>query len=204
MDADTQASTSRGSIKRTTERVKVEYQPWPAKFELPVQNMSPQLKASLAENKFPSDKLRKHLVQVLYDAMSLYGRSPTRDQYEEVARELVKTYPVLAQHSIPSAKPYDYWKMKLSDKFRNERKNSTVDKGVKKTKVKKTPSGRVILQSQGSSGGEDSASIQMHISWMQAESKKKSPDVQKVNELMEVTFKQRRDDILRKMLVRDV
>ncbi|KAJ8048975.1 hypothetical protein HOLleu_01504 [Holothuria leucospilota] len=104
--------------------------------------------------------------------------------------------------------PQDYWKMKLSDKFRNERKNRPVrgQTNERKVKVQKTSSGRLVPQSR--QPGEDTESIATHINfrqigrWMQQESSKQSPDWKKVQGLMQVTFLTRRDDI--KMMVREV
>ncbi|XP_071831078.1 sterile alpha motif domain-containing protein 3-like isoform X2 [Apostichopus japonicus] len=184
--------------KTATGRVKLELKSWPVDVKIPCENMSPQLRSTLDQGIFPTTKQRRQLIQVLYDYMLQFGRYPSRFHYEQVAQQLIKEYPCLAQNNIPSAKPYDYWKLKISDKFRNERKSmgNLVDE-ERRRKVRK-------VSHQPELEGEDHGSIMMHIKWMQDESTKKTPDWKKVKALMEITFHERRGDITNKMMVQDI
>ncbi|KAJ8018832.1 hypothetical protein HOLleu_42959 [Holothuria leucospilota] len=148
--------------------------------------MSPQLRHTLQRGVFPSDKLRLHLIQVIFDYMWQFGSHPTRLHYEQIAQLLVKEYPCLAQTNVPAAKPYDYWKLKLSDKFRNERK-SMGSASLTGNKVKKLP--------PEPNPGEDTESIIAHIRWMEDEFKKRTPDWESVKKLMGITFEDRRKDV---------
>ncbi|PIK55320.1 putative sterile alpha motif domain-containing protein 3 [Apostichopus japonicus] len=162
--------------KTATGRVKLELKSWPVDVKIPCENMSPQLRSTLDQGIFPTTKQRRQLIQVLYDYMLQFGRYPSRFHYEQVAQQLIKEYPCLAQNNIPSAKPYDYWKLKISDKFRE------MNGKVWETWLMKRDEGR----------------------WMQDESTKKTPDWKKVKALMEITFHERRGDITNKMMVQDI
>ncbi|KAJ8036248.1 hypothetical protein HOLleu_20164 [Holothuria leucospilota] len=89
----------------------------------------------------------------------------------------------------------DYWKVKLVDKFRNERKFLV---SAEKEPVK-SPSGHVLSTSNDAQLGEDEHSVEKHQSWMKQECQKKKPDQKKkkkIRDLMELTFWHRRKVII--------
>lgn len=55
-------------------RIKVEFQVWPLQVTIPKKNMSPQLRLSLETGLLLSDRLRRQLIQVLFDYMWQFGR----------------------------------------------------------------------------------------------------------------------------------
>lgn len=48
--------------------------PWPSKFEIPVTSMFHTLRCSLEKGAFPDERIRRQLIQVLYDKMTEYER----------------------------------------------------------------------------------------------------------------------------------
>ncbi|KAJ8048976.1 hypothetical protein HOLleu_01505 [Holothuria leucospilota] len=67
-------SDQNSDVKTVTERVKVELKPWPVQVKIPLENFSPQFRITLESGIFPCDKLRKQLIQILYDYMWQFGR----------------------------------------------------------------------------------------------------------------------------------
>ncbi|XP_071836520.1 sterile alpha motif domain-containing protein 3-like isoform X3 [Apostichopus japonicus] len=190
-----------GSSSFTLQRREIPLKPWPSKFEIPVTSMSHTLRCSLEKGIFPNERLRRQLIQVLYDKMTEYERYPTKRQYDDVACALVETFPHLA-HNIPCAKPYDFWKVKLSDKFRNERKHLLGAALPARKKIKISPSGHTLMNADETKGlGEDERSVEMHQKFMKQELLKKKINMAKVRELMDVTFWHRRKSIIETRLM---
>ncbi|XP_071847099.1 sterile alpha motif domain-containing protein 3-like [Apostichopus japonicus] len=166
---------------------KVSLKPWPAKFDIPLDSMPVDLRNTLEEGIYPNERQRRKLVQILFDKTAEYVRYPTKSQYTDVATALVEKFPCLAFNDIPSVKPHEYWKTKLSDKFRNERKH--FNDGLIKRQPKRK---RVELPVDT----EDERSIEMHQRWMKEEIRKKTKNKKKMAELMKLTFPTRRRSIV--------
>lgn len=184
--------------------VEVSLKPWPEAFPIPTDMLPQNLLTALKGGQFPDDRQRKQLIQVIFDKMCEYTRCPTKEQYTQVARNLVKMYPCLAQNSLPMGNSFDYWKTKLSDKFRNERKHMHIGQPPKK-KLKLSPGGHSMDFSSPLLVEEDEESIKMHEKWMVDEMKKKKPLESRMRELMDLTFSARRRKVLDgKLLVKDL
>ncbi|KAJ8017775.1 Sterile alpha motif domain-containing protein 3 [Holothuria leucospilota] len=196
MSASDDSASDKGFPKDTPRREEVALKPWPRPFQTPVDSMPFSLLSSLQKGEFPSERQRRQLIQILFDKMAECERYPSKAQYGEVAEALVKKFPHLAQE-IPGGTPYDYWKVKLVDKFRNERKFLvSAEKKEPVKKLKKSPSGHVLSTSNDAQLGEDEHSVEKHQSWMKQECQKKKPDQKKIRDLMELTFWHRRKMII--------
>lgn len=159
---------------------------WPKVFKIP--KMPKKLSEKMRENVFPGERERRLIVNLVFMKMSEYVVYPTSEQYTEVASALVREYPVLGNENFSSA-PYLYWKTKIMDKYRNERRHLPPEKR-KKTAM---PSGS--SQAKKTCNSEDMESLKRHEKWLIEEAKKSKKDNRKVQLLMQKTFMSRRSDI---------
>lgn len=98
------------------------------------------------------------------------------------------------------------WKSRLQNKFQNARKREDRDIPVVKARKRKAtmttgdlvPKKKTALQwgmanyLPSRRASEDDASIELHVEWMQQESRKKKPNYQRVGESLMATFADRR------------
>nr|XP_018672286.2 uncharacterized protein LOC108950711 [Ciona intestinalis] len=67
-----------------------------------------------------TSKLRKKVVQILFDSVSLHTLYPTSTEYRSVCVELIRKYPVLCD--VKAKEPLSTWVVSLKQKFRDERR----------------------------------------------------------------------------------
>eukprot|EP00057_Strongylocentrotus_purpuratus_P027886 XP_011682360.1 PREDICTED: sterile alpha motif domain-containing protein 3 [Strongylocentrotus purpuratus] len=76
------------------------------------------------------DKIyRKRILAIIFDDLMAHSLYPTREEYNCVARSLIKKYPLLADRAVNST-GYDTWKQALRNKFKNTRKPLTQESAV--------------------------------------------------------------------------
>lgn len=154
------------------------------------ETMPSNLTKKLSGGHFPNESERRQIISCVYNEMAGYVMYPTSEQYTKVAASLVKEYPILAQGTL-STTPYHYWKTRLIDKYRNERRH--LGKPLKRQINLST--GPCPTKKQPSNG-EDDASLKRHHKWLQDEFKKRDRDDEKVSMIMGITFHKRREEII--------
>ncbi|XP_071836802.1 uncharacterized protein [Apostichopus japonicus] len=177
-------STGESDVKRKW----LEMKQWPDKFALP--RLPVVLEGKLNAERMPNDRERRQIVQTLFDYMAGFTSYPLSAHYSEAVRCLLEKYPFLGKETIPGARPVEYWRMKIMDKFRNERKHMPVEKKRKSSGV--TPAKAVDDQQLV----DDTASIQRHKKWMQEEARRARQNEVKISQMMEITFQSRRKWII--------
>ncbi|XP_028417100.1 uncharacterized protein LOC114541360 [Dendronephthya gigantea] len=123
----------------------------------------------------------------------------TRDQITQICQQIIKDYPFLQDKGIGSG--YDSWYSQIYEKFRNERKHAQ-DPLVLQRKRKSVDSDTKVVKKSLRRGGinweppypegEDEASIKAHVAFMKNESRKRSPNLEKIQSRMDRTFPHRR------------
>ncbi|CAB4028765.1 sterile alpha motif domain-containing 3-like isoform X1, partial [Paramuricea clavata] len=137
--------------------------------------------------------------QDLPRSSSPMSSSPTPDQRRDVCRAIITTFPFLAD----VGGGYETWYRHLGDKVKNELRNETSDPVVLARKRKsvgdpelstKVPTSRrgIINWDPPAVNGEDEATNRAHVSWMQKEYKRKTPNMNLVKQKMMLTFSFRR------------
>lgn len=108
---------------------------WPIQFDVRMCPMSPNVTNALLSEKQLSWREKSVLMHDLCCYIKEFTRYPTSDQYNEVAQNLVKTYPYLTE-SIGSG--HDGWKQKIRDQMKNSRrKDDSIEVKAKKEKFGK-------------------------------------------------------------------
>ncbi|XP_071853891.1 uncharacterized protein [Apostichopus japonicus] len=98
---------------------------------------------------FISD-FHKHCRTTVLKRSQTYANYPLSAHYSEAVRCLLEKYPFLGKETIPGARPVEYWRMKLMDKLRNERKHMSVEKKRKSSGV--TPAKAEVDAGRGKKG----------------------------------------------------
>ncbi|XP_040913813.1 uncharacterized protein LOC121194815 isoform X1 [Toxotes jaculatrix] len=175
-----------------------------------------QIKLDAKEPCHKVPKLRNKIIRVLYEMMAEHTLYPTNAEYIQVAKALILKYPFLRDME---GNGYNTWHMSLKRKFKAERAPLVSDSEVRKLKEKFGHKNQFKATNASASvcrkpanltfpkeiyAGEDSTTVEAHVSVLQSEYRKMHPDMSTVKDRMARTFCWRRREIVEGMPVEDV
>ncbi|XP_072016020.1 uncharacterized protein [Amphiura filiformis] len=210
---DAEVEEGAGDESTTVKQKAVMLKPWPIPFKIPVDKFRNSLVTALAESERktlpPSEK--SNLMEALYNEITRYTYRPTKSHYTEVIVKLLAMYPSLSNR-LQGQDAQTYWKNSLSQRFRNERKRSEKHNPLAKApKIKKKEEAYAAPEKPtaeniwgiknylpGRPFGEDDTTIGIHIASLKTEHKKKRQDASLIKQLMDITFADRREAIVKK------
>ena len=96
---------------------------FPLEFEILDERFSSTLRRTLKNKEELNRTLRSELLQTLYEQLMDYTDKPTKTNYHDVTKSLIKKYPYLAARTVTSD-ALKYWKTRISMKFRNSRREN--------------------------------------------------------------------------------
>ncbi|XP_071086230.1 sterile alpha motif domain-containing protein 3-like [Haliotis cracherodii] len=188
--------------------------PWPKTYVFPSAACPRSLLQKL-ETQEPLEKRDISLLKdILYKDASLYegGLYPSVERYSLLVDTILSTFPYLAKQGedMPLHLVRVYWREKLKQKWGNERKVRDRDRPEVQARTRKRksepseePASKRVNLTWGLANflppplpSEDSESIEAHVDWLQREFKKTAPCMPKVYLKMNLTFPERRRNVI--------
>uniref|UniRef100_A0A1X7T5M6 PB1 domain-containing protein n=1 Tax=Amphimedon queenslandica TaxID=400682 RepID=A0A1X7T5M6_AMPQE len=185
------------SIKKKITKTDDDKIPLPDPFPLP-KRYRPEVEKALKAKQM-SNKTRSDFLSSVASAILSFKLYPTREDYNCVARSIVKEYPFLK--APPGAgSPHGAIVTQLMNRFkefRRDKKSRDTSKPSTTKQVQQKLSGITsAIPPIKEQPGEDNFSFQQHQKRLKAEYQKRQPNLDVVNDLMERSFSMRRNDIL--------
>jgi hypothetical protein len=157
-------------------------------FVLP-QNFPPHVESALAEKSLTSRSMSAFITTVARAVFAI-KRFPTTREYDTVSRLVVQRYPFLKS---PLGQGFEHLTLGFKNRLKSFRRNRATPGSVSSPS---NPRKKQKILTPAATDGEDETSYRRHVGSMVAEFKKRSPNQQFVEQLMKITFTQRRQTIL--------
>ncbi|XP_041484267.1 uncharacterized protein LOC121430903 isoform X3 [Lytechinus variegatus] len=199
--------------KGSQDQVAVSRSGWYTKYKLPQfpEELTNMLKSGAVKSHHESA-----ILDIIFESIRHHTLYPTPREYAGVVEQLVSKFPKIAM--LDNTNNKELWLAKLKYKFQNKRNRSDDIRKLLQVQMRKRkqPMKKPSMESAAKQPAkpkfppmfglqnylperpksEDPLTIKAHIEWLAVESKKKRPDFKEVTQRMDLTFPDRRHEIV--------